>query len=112
MTVEQLIRTWIDLEALHAALDEARIERGMSWRDVARDLEVAPSFFTRLRDGSQPDTLNVCLLCDWLGEDVRIEDFRAPLGERIQRPARPSDDDLFPDTSVAVRDAINARLTS
>ncbi len=67
----------------------------MNWREVASELGLSPSFFTRLRDGSEPDARNLCLLCDWLGGDVTIDSFRVPVGTRVPGPRLPHDDELF-----------------
>ncbi len=87
-------RTWIDSIALYDALDDERLARALSWRELARDMDITPSFFTRLKEGRVPDTRNVCRACDWLG--AKIDDFRAPEGERLplSRP-RLSDEILF-----------------
>jgi hypothetical protein len=104
MSTAPLNRTWIDLEALYAALHRARLEREMSWRQVAIELDLAPSFFTRLRDGSKPDSENLCLLTDWLGNGTSVADFQVPHGTRAPGLHMPSDDELYgslPDEVVA-----------
>jgi hypothetical protein len=100
----QITRTWIDLEALHDALDARRVDQRLSWRDLSRQLGIPPSFFTRMRDGSKPDMENICLLCDWL--QASIDDFRAPLGKRLKRPAGIPDVLAFGDTSFAALDRL------
>ncbi len=112
MKAAELPHTWIDLSALFAALDDERHVREMSWRQVAAELGLAPSFFTRLREGSEPGSHKLCLLCDWIGNGITIDSFRAPYGQTVpDRFARPSDDVMFPDTSMAMGDAIREAAT-
>ena len=47
--------TTIDVEALYAALDSKRKAARTSWRDVARELDISPSTFSRMAQGRRPD---------------------------------------------------------
>ncbi len=58
-----------------------------------------------MRDGSRPDMENICLLCDWL--NALLDDFRVPLGTRLQRRARVPDELLFGDTSFDALDRLS-----
>lgn len=40
----------------------------MSWRQLARELKLSPSIFTRLAQGRQPQTGSYLRMVDWLGK--------------------------------------------
>ena len=55
-----------DHAAFVEALDEARVERGLSWRQVAAQTELEPSTLQRIVAGSVPDLPRFAALIDWL----------------------------------------------
>jgi transcriptional regulator with XRE-family HTH domain len=59
--------TTVDVEALYAALDNKRKAEGTSWREIARQLEVSPSTFSRMAQGRRPDVDTFATLLRWLG---------------------------------------------
>jgi transcriptional regulator with XRE-family HTH domain len=59
-------RTTIDVIALHAALDAARESRNLSWRQLAREIEVSPSTMSRLANGLKPDVNAFVAMVRWL----------------------------------------------
>jgi transcriptional regulator with XRE-family HTH domain len=59
--------TTVDVEALYAALDNKRKARGTSWRELARELDVSPSTFSRMAQGRRPDVDTFATLLRWLG---------------------------------------------
>ena len=59
--------TTVDVEALYAALDSKRKSNGTSWREVARELEISPSTFSRMAQGRRPDVDTFATLLRWLG---------------------------------------------
>jgi transcriptional regulator with XRE-family HTH domain len=59
--------TTVDVEALYAALDSKRKATGSSWRDVARELDVSASTFSRMGQGRRPDVDTFATLLRWLG---------------------------------------------
>jgi transcriptional regulator with XRE-family HTH domain len=59
--------TTVDVEALYAALDSKRKALGTSWRELARELEVSPSTFSRMAQGRRPDVDTFATLLRWLG---------------------------------------------
>lgn len=63
----------IDIPALYVALDARRNRESMSWRELARELELSPSVFTRLAQGRQPDVATYARMTNWLG--VSMDDF-------------------------------------
>lgn len=60
-------KTKVDALALQAALDQARIAKGISWRQLAADSGVTPSLLSRLRNGYKPDADGFMTLVRWLG---------------------------------------------
>jgi transcriptional regulator with XRE-family HTH domain len=59
--------TTVDVEALYAALDSKRKATDASWRDVARELEVSASTFSRMAHGRRPDVDTFATVLRWLG---------------------------------------------
>lgn len=57
----------IDLAALYGALNAERENRGLSWRDVGREIGASPSTFTRMAQGRGTDANTFALLVAWLG---------------------------------------------
>lgn len=56
-----------DIDRFVRALDAARTQRQLSWRDVARAVGVSASTITRLRQGAKPDLDTFFNLCRWAG---------------------------------------------
>jgi len=56
-----------DTVRLHAALDSKRQERSMSWSEIGRVLELAPSTLTRLSAGGRTAFPAVMRMSGWLG---------------------------------------------
>ncbi|GGX92845.1 helix-turn-helix transcriptional regulator [Streptomyces microflavus] len=63
----------IDVEALYSALDAQRTARGLSWRQLAKELQVSPSLLSRMANGLRPDADAFITLVQWLG--VPAEQF-------------------------------------
>lgn len=59
-------RTRIDVKSLHAALDAERTARGISWRQLAKEIYVSPSLLARLGNGFRPDADGFATLTRWL----------------------------------------------
>jgi transcriptional regulator with XRE-family HTH domain len=59
--------TTVDVEALYAALDNKRKANATSWREIARQLDVSPSTFSRMAQGRRPDVDTFATLLRWLG---------------------------------------------
>ncbi|MCD4527227.1 helix-turn-helix transcriptional regulator [Nocardioides sp. cx-173] len=62
-----MAKTKIDERALRDALDQTRIKRGLSWRQLATEIGVTPSLLSRLRNGYKPDAEGFMTLVTWLG---------------------------------------------
>ena len=65
-----------DPPALHAALDRARLERGLSWADVADESGVAAGTIRRMREHGRFEADGVVALAAWVGRPV--DDFTRP----------------------------------
>ncbi len=63
----------VDVAALYSALDSKRRAKDLSWRELAGELELSPSVFTRMAQGRRPDLDTFALLTGWLG--MSAEDF-------------------------------------
>lgn len=63
----------VDVEALYAALDQKRQQESLTWRKLAKAMEISPSTFTRMAQGRHPDVETFVALCSWLG--VPAESF-------------------------------------
>lgn len=63
----------VDVEALYAALDQKRRQEDLTWRKLAKAMEISPSTFTRMAQGRRPDVDTFVALCSWLG--VPAESF-------------------------------------
>ncbi len=61
-----MAKTKIDARGLQEALDQARIARGLSWRQLAAECGVTPSLLSRLRNGYKPDAEGFMTLVRWL----------------------------------------------
>src|SRR5215467_10348043 len=59
--------TTVNVDALYAALDTKRKTHDSSWREVARELDVSPSTFSRMAQGRRPDVDTFATLLRWLG---------------------------------------------
>lgn len=63
-----MARMTVDVGHLHAALDAARESKGLSWRQLARELGVSPSTMSRLaNEDKKPDVNAFAAMVTWLG---------------------------------------------
>jgi transcriptional regulator with XRE-family HTH domain len=60
-------KTIVDVDALYDALKTKRDRQAMSWRELAHDLDLSPSTFTRMAQGQRPDIDTFTTLLEWLG---------------------------------------------
>jgi transcriptional regulator with XRE-family HTH domain len=56
----------VDVRALHAALDAARSAKGLSWRQVAKEIGVSASTISRMTNGLKPDLGAFAAMTTWL----------------------------------------------
>lgn len=61
-----MTRTKIDVQGLYAALDAERTARGLSWRQLAKEIGVSPSLLSRLGNELRPDADGFATLVRWL----------------------------------------------
>lgn len=62
-----------DLEGFFLALDAARTQRKLTWKQVAAESRVSASTLTRMAQGRRPDVDGLGALLKWSG--LRVEDF-------------------------------------
>ena len=73
-----------NVAALYAALDAVRESRGISWRQLAREVQVSPSTFSRLANRQKPDVDAFLALVRWL--KVPAERFMTDGQDREEPP--------------------------
>ena len=56
----------VNVPALYAALDAEKEARRLSWRQLAGELALSPSTFTRMANGHRPDLEAFAALVNWL----------------------------------------------
>lgn len=56
----------VDVKALHAALDAARDEKDLSWRQLAKEIGVSASTISRMANGLKPDVTAFAAMTTWL----------------------------------------------
>lgn len=62
-----------DAAALHAALDRQRLERGLTWAQVAAETGVSAATIARTRDGGRLEVDGMLAMVRWVG--VPVETF-------------------------------------
>lgn len=72
-------RTQINVPGLYAALDAVREHRELSWRQLAREVGVSPSTFSRLANKQKPDVDAFVAMVRWL--NVPAERFMIDSGQ-------------------------------
>lgn len=81
-------RTSIDVNGLYAALDAVREDRGISWRQLAKEIGVSPSTLSRLSNDLKPDVNAFAAMVTWLcmpAEKFMIDEDAAA-GSRVAEP--------------------------
>jgi transcriptional regulator with XRE-family HTH domain len=109
------MRRRIDVAALYGALDSRREARGMSWREVAKELGLSASVFTRLAQGSRPDFESYIQMTEWL--EVSLESFiggEAPTEVKAEETVTAiaghlrADESLKPESARAIEKIVRA----
>ena len=62
-----------DSRALYYALDTRRIERGLTWKEVAAEIGMAPATILRTKGGGRMEVDGMLAMVAWLG--VPVETF-------------------------------------
>ncbi|MDH6513718.1 transcriptional regulator with XRE-family HTH domain [Streptomyces sp. SAI-135] len=113
-----MARGGIDVQRLYAALDAQRTARGLSWRQLAKEIEVSPSLLSRMANGLRPDVDAFATLVQWLS--VPAEQFMTSDDEEGQReepelvtqigPLLRARKDLTPEDVSYLEDVIQATI--
>jgi transcriptional regulator with XRE-family HTH domain len=78
-----------DAEGFFAVLDSHRIERGLTWRQVAKDAGISASTLTRMAQGKRPDVDSLASLLAWSGESadgfILIEGEKSVEGDSLAK---------------------------
>ncbi|MCU1582801.1 MAG: family transcriptional regulator [Microbacteriaceae bacterium] len=64
------MKTQINVPVLYAALEAAKDSKGLTWRSLAKLIELSPSLFSRLANGLKPDADAFATIVNWLGVDA------------------------------------------
>jgi transcriptional regulator with XRE-family HTH domain len=77
-----MANVWVDVDALHGALDAARVKEGMSWRELSRVIGVSASTMSRLSQGQNPDVNAFAKMVRWMRVDADSFFVEDDLGRR------------------------------
>lgn len=113
-----MAREQIDVEGLYAALDAQRQARSLSWRQLAKEVEVSPSLLSRLANGLRPDVDAFVTLVQWLGlsaeqftaSNVDRQEYEAPELVTQIGPLLRARKDLTPDDVAYLETVIQATV--
>ena len=62
-----------DANALYKALDAERVQRGLSWSDISKEIHVSASTIQRTKLGGRMEVDGMIAMVNWLG--VPVETF-------------------------------------
>ncbi|MEK4243720.1 MULTISPECIES: helix-turn-helix domain-containing protein [Janibacter] len=74
----------INVKSLHAALDAAREQQDLSWRQLAKELGVSASTISRMAQGLRPDVSAFVAMTTWLR--MPAESFYLGVEETDEEP--------------------------
>ena len=74
----------VDVAALHGALDAARKQSKLSWRQLAKEVGVSASTISRMTQGLKPDVTAFAAMTTWLR--MPAETFYRGAGPKGQEP--------------------------
>jgi transcriptional regulator with XRE-family HTH domain len=74
--LRELENSRLNLALLAKAIEAARLEQGLSLRQLAGHLGITPSTLTRIRQGKRPDAEALAVLITWT--DLPIGQLLAP----------------------------------
>jgi transcriptional regulator with XRE-family HTH domain len=77
----------LDVDALYAALDAQRKSKELSWRQLAKEVNISPSTLTRMAQGKRPDVDSFAALVQWIG--VPADEFLRTEGGKPGKKAEP-----------------------
>lgn len=81
----RVARDGFDVDALYVALDRKRRGQRQRWRDVAAEVGVSPSTFSRMAHGANPDVPGLVRMLVWLDNT----DLRPYIGDRCPVVGQP-----------------------
>jgi transcriptional regulator with XRE-family HTH domain len=81
-----MARTTVDVRALYAALDAARKQKGLSWRQLAKEIGVSPSTMTRMGNDQKPEVNAFAAMVRWL--NLPAEDFMVHADQPAEQSQR------------------------
>jgi len=105
----------VDVAALYGALDSRREARQMSWREIAREMGLSASIFTRMAQGRRPELESYIEMTTWLGVSTEtfiggrtpVESEPAETVEVISAHLR-ADHSLKPESARAIEKIVRA----
>ena len=83
-----------DAAAFYAALDRARRQRNLMWKDVAKKAGVSASTLTRLAQGRRPDVDSLAALVTWA--NLSADEF-------VRRPGQANEPDTLTKVGTYLR---------
>jgi len=60
----------LDVKHLYLALELERARLGYSWRLIARQMDLSPDVFVRMRRGRPPSADSLCSILWWLNHQI------------------------------------------
>jgi hypothetical protein len=76
--------TTLNTESLYEAIERRLFDEHRSWRSLAIEIGIAPSTFTRMKEGKKPSVDAFLAMLCWLGEFH----YKFTLGAPIKEPKR------------------------
>lgn len=76
----------VQVTALYAALDAARSEKGLSWRQLAKEVGISPSTMSRMANGHKPDLTAFASMTTWLRMPAETFYVRPELENQHEEP--------------------------
>jgi transcriptional regulator with XRE-family HTH domain len=73
-----------DAGGFYAALNQTRVARGLTWKQVAEAAGVSASTLTRMAQGKRPDVDGLAALTSW--SSLKADDFVLRGGETSEDP--------------------------
>jgi transcriptional regulator with XRE-family HTH domain len=97
-----------DQVRFYEAVDRRRQEQGLSWRQLAAELSLSPSTFSRLSQGRRPDVDTFVKVLAWLDRPATdfVEGFQSPqAGDAPKDTVRQISESLRQDSSLSNENA-------
>jgi len=105
-----------DPKGLHALVDGIRLNRGVTWNQMARQAGISASTMTRLGQGRSPDVNGLSAIVTWSGLDAAdvLGTRRSSTGDTVTaiRLALRNDQRLARRDAEAIGDAVQSLYAS